>query len=311
MLLISPTAPAGDTLTAGQVSEAVAYSCVAKDYRGLIRFLAVGCALAGLGVSVGGAANGLHIAWTNNLLAVSGPDLPGGKVDIWYLEAFCRSGSTKRDWRQTVIPHKTELVSADKAGRRIQLRTMVEPNVEVRHDIRARRDEVEFRLSMKNKGDRFADVQWLQPCMRVGAFTGLKQDDYHRRCFIFTSQGLTSLDKTRRTEEAIYRGGQVYVPSGINLDDVNPRPISPDLPVNGLIGCFSADNKYLVAMAWDRTQELFQGVIVCIHNDPRVGGLKPGETKKLRGKVYFMKNDPLALLKRYQRDFPERKPSEP
>jgi hypothetical protein len=47
-------------------------------------------------------------------------------------------------------------------------------------------------------------------------------------------------------------------------------------------------------------------VIVCIHNDPRVGGLKPGETKKLHGKVYVMKNDPKALLARYTRDFPGR-----
>src|SRR5207245_800099 len=51
---------------------------------------------------------GLKVAWTNNMLSISGPDIPGDKVDIWYLEAFCRSGSTRRDWRQTTIPHKTE-----------------------------------------------------------------------------------------------------------------------------------------------------------------------------------------------------------
>ncbi|MEK7674234.1 MAG: hypothetical protein AAB676_00180 [Verrucomicrobiota bacterium] len=90
------------------------------------------------------------------------------------------------------------------------------------------------------------------------------------------------------------------------MQDVNPRPISPDRPVNGLMGCFSGDSKYLLAMAWDRTQELFQGVIVCLHNDPHVGGLKAGETKKLRGKVYFLKNDPANLLERYHRDFPSR-----
>jgi hypothetical protein len=180
---------------------------------------------------------------------------------------------------------------------------VVEPNVEVVHEIRARRDEVDFRLTLRNKGDHFADVQWFQPCMRVGAFTGLKQDDYHRRCFIVTERGLTTLDKTRRTEEALYRGGQVYVPADIDLNDVNPRPISSDQPVTGLIGCLSSDDRHLLAMAWEKTQELFQGVIVCIHNDPRVGGLKPGETKKLHGKIYLLKNNPGALLKRYQRDF--------
>ena len=110
----------------------------------------------------------------------------------------------------------------------------------------------------------------------VDRFTGLKQADYIRRSFIFTSDGLTTLDRSRRTEEALYRGGQVYVPEGIDLEDVNPRPISPDKPVNSLIGCFSEDGKYLLATAWNRTQELFQGVAVCLHADFRLGGLLPG-----------------------------------
>jgi len=253
------------------------------------------------------AAESLRIAWTNNMLTIAAVNLPGKTVTIWYLEAFCRSGSTHRDWKQTTIPHKTELIEADKEGKRLRLRTLVEPSVEVLHDIEAGRDEVDFRMELKNKGDEAVDVQWVQPCMRVDRFTGLKQDDYIQRSFIFTKDGLTALDKSRRIEEALYRGGQVYVPEGINLEDVNPRPISPDKPVNGLIGCFSEDSKYLLAMAWDQTQELFQGVIVCLHNDPRIGGLGAGETKKLHGKVYFLPADPDALLQRYVRDFPKEK----
>jgi hypothetical protein len=97
------------------------------------------------------------------------------------------------------------------------------------------------------------------------------------------------------------------VPKGINHDDVNPRPISPVTPANGLMGCFSADNKSLLATAWDQTQHLFQGVIVCIHSDPHLGGLNPHETKKLRGKIYLMANEPSKLLEAYRRDFPEQK----
>ena len=259
--------------------------------------------LAGICSLTAASTAGLTLAWTNNMLSISGPEIPGGKVDIWYLEAFCRSGSTHRDWHQTTIPHKTELVSADNNGKRLRLRTVVEPDIEVLHDIRAGKDDVDFRLTLKNNGKQFADVQWFQPCMRVGRFTGRNQTNYITKSFIFTGRGLTVLDKTQRSEEAIYHGGQVYVPKGINLEDVNPRPISPDQPVNGLIGCFSADDRYLLAMAWDKTQELFQGAIVCLHNDPRVGGLNAGETKRLRGKIYFMKNDPAALLRRYHRDF--------
>lgn len=250
------------------------------------------------------ATDGLMVAWTNNMLTVSGSKIPGGKVDIWYLEAFCRSGSTRRDWQLTTIPHKTELTFASKDRRHLRLRTLIEPDVEALHEIRAGKDDVDFRVTLRNHGREFADVQWFQPCMRVGQFTDCNQSNYVTKSFIFTERGLITLADTRRAEDAMYHGGQVYVPAGINLEDVNPRPISPDRPANGLIGCVSSDSRYLLAMAWDKTQELFQGVIVCLHNDPRVGGLQPGEVKRLQGKVYFMRNNPGALLKRYRRDFP-------
>src|SRR5437762_4270890 len=52
--------------------------------------------LAGSFAVAAGTPAGLSIAWTNNMLSVSGPSIPGGKVDIWYLEAFCRSGYPAR-----------------------------------------------------------------------------------------------------------------------------------------------------------------------------------------------------------------------
>ena len=60
----------------------------------------------------------------------------------WYLEAFCRSGSTRRDWQLTTIPHKTELTFASKDRRHLRLRTLIEPDVEALHEIRAGKDDV-------------------------------------------------------------------------------------------------------------------------------------------------------------------------
>ena len=54
------------------------------------------------------------------------------------------------------------------------------------------------------------------------------------------------------------------------------------MPSNGLIGCFSAEESQVLATAWEPYQELFQGVITCLHSDFRIGGLKPGETDALR-----------------------------
>jgi hypothetical protein len=263
-------------------------------------FLALVLVLAGASSAI--AQQPLTLGWTNNMLRISGPQVPGDFIEIWYLEAFCRSGSTHREWDKTTISHRTELISA--TPQKIRLRTKVEPSIVLEHEITAGTDEVDFKVSARNDGREFADVQWFQPCVRVDRFTGAKQNNYIQKSFIFTKDGAKLLSDLPRNEEAIYHGGQVYVPQGISLADVNPRPISDVKPANNLIGCYSNDEKKLLATAWDSTQELFQGVIVCLHNDPRIGGLKSSESKSLHGKLYLLENDINTLLARYKKDFP-------
>lgn len=246
----------------------------------------------------------LRLTWEKNMLGITSPGAP--RIDVWYLEAFCRPGSTNRRWDQTVIPHRTEKVEESPDGRRLRLRSVVEGGVEVEHLIEAGEGEVRFDVVAVNQGTARVDAVWVQPCVRLKDFTGRDQKGYVERSFIFVDGKQTFLDRARRTEEAIYKGGQVYVPEGIDRADVNPRPLSPDVPSNGLIGCVSADGKTLFATAWEPYQELFQGVIVCLHSDFRLGGLDPGETKKARGRIYVVPNDVPALLARYARDFPRR-----
>jgi len=242
----------------------------------------------------------LQIAWEKNILTVTGP-FPGGKIETLYLEAYCRSGARDREWRDTVIKHTTEKISDD--GMTIVLRDKVTGGVEVTHTIKAGNGEIDFRVEAVNKGTDYVDAQWVQPCVRVGPFTGCDKTTYIPRSFIYLNEKRVFLDQARRTEEAIYKGGQLYIPEGIDRKDCNPRPHSPDVPSNRLIGCVSSNNEWLWATAWDPTQELFQGVILCLHNDFRLGGLRPGEKKRAHGKMYIMENDDELLLARYYRDF--------
>lgn len=244
----------------------------------------------------------LRLAWEKNILSIIGR-FPGGKIDTLYLEAYCRSGARDRVWKETVIPHTTEKLSDD--GRTITLRCKVQGGVEVAHRITAGEGEVDFQVEAVNHGPEYVDAVWVQPCVRLAAFTGHNQQSYPARSFIFIDGRQTFMDKARRTEEAIYKGGQLYIPAGIERKDCNPRPHSPDVPSNSLIGCLSADGQWIFATAWEPTQELFQGVFVCLHSDFRLGGLKPGETKRAHGKVYIMENDPELLLARHHRDFPQ------
>jgi hypothetical protein len=247
----------------------------------------------------------LKLSWDKNILTITGAKVPGGEVKIWYLEAYCRPGSTDRDWRETVIGHKTELVSAGADGRSLKLRCTLKDGVVVDHRITAKGDAVDFRLTARNPTKEASQAHWAQPCIRVDRFTGLGQKDYLPKCFIFREGKPVRMPFEPWATKARYVPGQVWCPKHVDRADVNPRPLSAVVPSSGLIGCYSADDAWILATAWEPYQELFQGVIVCLHSDFRIGGLKPGDTKTIRGKVYIVPARMDDLIRRYEKDFPE------
>lgn len=250
----------------------------------------------------------LRIAWEKNILSIAAPEgrppLPGGQLTVNYLEAYCRPGSTDRDWRETVIKHTTRLLSAGDDGHELSLECQLADGVTVRHQVVAGSDSVAFQLVAHNPTAIASEVDWAQPCIRVAGFTGLTQETYLPACFILIDGQIARLPTEPWATKARYTPGQVYCPSGVNRNDVNPRPLSTIVPSHGLIGCFSADGRWIMASAWEPYQELFQGVITCVHSDFRMGGLAAGETKHIRGKIYVTRDDVDALVARYERDFP-------
>jgi hypothetical protein len=257
---------------------------------------------------------GLTVQWDKNFLRVRGEKIPGGEIEIHYLEAYCRPGSADREWGQTVIGHQTERVSSSDNDKVIKLRDRLRDGVVVDHTITAAADEVDFHLIAHNPTKSESAAQWAQPCIRVDKFTGTTREDartlvpkYARQCFLFIDGKFTKLPTEPWADKARYVPGQVYCPKHVDRNDVNPRPLSPLVPSNGLTGCISADGKMMMAVAWEPYQEIFQGVIACMHNDFRVGGLKPGESKTIRGKLYVVAMDVDSLVRRFEDDFPEQK----
>ena len=248
---------------------------------------------------------GLRLAWQDNYLTISGDKLPGRQMKVLYMEAYCRPGSTRRKWEQTTIGHTTRLVSEQPDGRRLVLECTLNDGVKVRHEITAGADAVDFRIAATNPTGKPSDAHWAQPCIRLDAFTGRDRVSYLDKCFIFLGGKLRRMPTANWAKEAVYTPGQVWCPKHVDRNDVNPRPLSDDVPDNGLVGCYSADEKMIFAVAFEPYQELFQGIAACLHSDFRIGGLKPGETKQVRGQIYFLPADVEALLGRYRKDFPE------
>ena len=110
-------------------------------------FVTVAAALCGLQTVGREGDSGLQLAWKDNYLTISGAKVPGGEVRTQYLEAYCRAGSTDRDWSQTTIGHSTELLAADPAGKWLRLRCKTAATgAVVDHTIRAGTDSVDFQV---------------------------------------------------------------------------------------------------------------------------------------------------------------------
>lgn len=97
-------------------------------------------------------------------LYIEGDHLPGKSIEVNYLEAYCRAGSTDADWvKHTVIPHRAELISLSADRKTLKLRDTMEDGVVVDHTIRARTDDVDFRLVAHNPGPKRPRPTGLRP----------------------------------------------------------------------------------------------------------------------------------------------------
>ena len=72
---------------------------------------------------------------------------------------------------------------------------------------------------------------------------------------------------------------------------------------NGIILRHSPDGTKLVAFAWDRTHRVSMNFTYsCMHSNPRVTGLAPGEKVVRVGKIYFLHSTVEEFCQRYARD---------
>jgi hypothetical protein len=157
------------------------------------------------------------------------------------------------------------------------------------------------------------------PGGRVAGWSWSKEDyyDWIGRCFIFTGNGLTHLDKTRRVKTVevpeddernsppLHAWSQHYKGTW-QPDQPTPQNVSPDTYTIPLLGAVSSDDRHLIALASDWTDYTAQAWGACFHHIPRwAPENKPLLERSFRMKLYGMKNDPGALLKRAKTDFPD------
>jgi len=140
--------------------------------------------------------------------------------------------------------------------------------------------------------------------------------EFVKRCFIFTREGLTFLDKTERLPIPVRAADdpfnnppwvQMYRGEWQDIPEVGPTSwaaFSPTRYTATVIGAVSRDGKWLTAIADNGAWQMCQAWHDCMHNnpdwEPQDG---PHEDRVWRLRVYAMENDPQALLDRVAEDF--------
>ena len=141
--------------------------------------------------------------------------------------------------------------------------------------------------------------------------------EFVKRCFIFTERGRTFLHETARRPipvrplEHEYNNPpwvQMYVGTWQEIPKVGTNSwadYSPDRYVTRVIGTVSRDGRFLAALATDSATTMCQAWHDCLHNNPQwqPADAPPGQ-RRWRLKVYAMDNDPAALRRRVDADFP-------
>jgi len=245
------------------------------------------------------------------MVAASFPNVPDFTCDSWCYES------------------EVDFVTAKPlSGGRLELRHRVRahPEIIIATTVTPEPGAVEFAARVElEKGKKRAlpqDILTPNLCWQLRRAPGFrsKPDPYPefvKRCFIFTPNGVTFLDKTPRRKipcrpaDDPYNNPpwvQMYVGTWQNVPQVGPTSwadYSPDRYTTTIIGAVSRDGKYLTAIANDSASTMCQAWHDCMHNNPQwLPASAPPEKRMWRLRIYAMENDPDALVARVANDFP-------
>jgi len=138
--------------------------------------------------------------------------------------------------------------------------------------------------------------------------------EFITRCFIFTKNGMTFLDRTKRHKISQDKEEEIpLVQTYLHLDkkismqkEKQWAGISSDRYIVPVIGVVSKNRKYLLAIVNDSSFKMCQAWFCCLHNNPEwLPKNAPWPQRKWRIKIYAMENNVSLLFKKIIKDFPQ------
>jgi hypothetical protein len=231
-------------------------------------------------------------------IAVEDPTAPESAVYLWFYEWHLFDAVVPGEHTRGSFRHPRE-VAADAA--RIE-----PPGMKLEAD--TAEDGAWLTLTVENTSEHdWPEEAAIIPCFNPGPKDAPNtnfQDHDHTRTYFLGEDGLRLLEQREiHFNHALAERVTRWANDG-DYEFTYKWPHSDHEAMGGILVRESVDGKWVAAIAWDRYLSA-QGHNPwnCMHLSIRVGALKPGETKTVRGRIYVMQADKIDVLKRYRSEF--------
>ena len=166
-------------------------------------------------------------------------------------------------------------------------------------------DGAELKLTVRNRTNYdFPPVAAIIPCFNPGPRATRNKQFANTNTYFLSAKGLGKLIKREIHFNHVVRPLVDKHAKAGKYIWTEKWPLNNTDSVGGLIVRESTDGKWVCGIAWEEFLSA-QGhnPWECMHLSVRVGPLKRGKSKTIRGKIYLFQGDKEDLLRRYRVDF--------
>lgn len=178
-------------------------------------------------------------------------------------------------------------------------------------------DGAELILRITNRTTHtWPEIAGIIPCWNPGQVPGTNPsmplplnpnfaDPWRKHTFYISAGGLTPLDSRAMHFNTRYRAAVESASDGGRFAFSHKWPTSSENATAGLIVRESEDGRWVTGVAWEDFLSV-QGhnPWSCMHACIRIGALKPGESRTVRGRLYLFRGTKDECAVRFRRDFP-------
>lgn len=220
-------------------------------------------------------------------------------------------------WRAYASQFRKVTISEDGKKAIVKIQNAKDPAIDMLWTFTATAGGAEIELKVKNVSSYdWPEMASFHPCFHPGVFStnhekliaeGKTEQKVkpnrqfvNRNTWFLTEKGLTKLDGgLQHSSTALEKQHETA-----RKEKKQKKPIVKPSATDGFLVRVSNDGKWVTGVAWNDFRALSaHHPYRCMHNYIRVGPLKQGETKTLKGRLYLFEGTKEDCLQRYRKEF--------